>query len=136
HSVVGELLRAGAITEDEARCHPDRNVVTRALGAADRVDASVTTIDVAVGDCFLVSSDGLSDELPPGQIGDLLATPGPVERRARALLDAALFRGARDDVSVVVVAVAGTCADDGLEVDTWPSGAATAGPARRAAPMI
>lgn len=123
HSVVGELLRAGAISDHEARHHPHRNVVTRALGAEDRVDAAVTTIDASVGDCYLVASDGLSDELPPGQIGDLLATPGPIERRARALLDAALFRGARDDVSVVVVAVAGTCADDGLAVDTWPSSA-------------
>ena len=123
HSLVGELLRAGAITEDAARHHPHRNVVTHALGAEGGVDAAITTIDAVVGDCFLVASDGLSDELPPGQIGDLLATPGPVERRARALLDAALFRGARDDVSAVVVAVAGTCADDGLEVDTRPPAA-------------
>lgn len=121
HSLVGELVRSGAITEDEARRHPHRNVVTRALGVEDGIDPAVTVIDVEVGDCFLVASDGLSNELPPAQIGDLLATPGTVDRRARALLDAARFRGARDDVSVVVVAIAGTTGHDGLEVDTSPS---------------
>ena len=121
HSLVGELVRSGAITEDEARRHPHRNVVTRALGVEARIDPAITTIDVEVGDCFLVASDGLFNELPAAQIGDLLTTPGTVERRARALLDAALFRGARDDVSVVVVAVAGTSSRDGLEVDTSPS---------------
>ena len=70
---------------------------------------------------YLGTTDGLSEELPAAQIGDLLSTPGTVERRARALLEAALFRGARDDVSVVVVAVAGTGGDGWLEVDTSPS---------------
>jgi protein phosphatase len=121
HSVVGELLRAGEITEDEARHHPHRSVVTRALGVEDEVQPSVSTLEVEVGDCFLVASDGLFNELPASQIGDLLATPGTVEHRARALLDAALFRGGRDNISVVVVAVAGTSGADGLEVDTSPS---------------
>jgi protein phosphatase len=121
HSVVGELLRAGDITEDEAARHPHRNVVTRALGATDRIEPAVSTVDAAVGDCFLVASDGLFNEVGATQIGDLLATPGTVDRRARSLLDAALFRGARDNVSVVVVAVAGISSDDGLEDDTSPS---------------
>jgi len=120
HSVVGELLRAGEITEEEARHHPHRNVVTRALGIELRIQPAVATIDVEVGDCFLVASDGLFNELPPQQIGDLLSTPGTVEHRARALLDAALFRGGRDNVSVVVVAVAGTRGTDELDVDTSP----------------
>ena len=121
HSLVGELVRSGAITEDEATRHPHRNVVTRALGVEAEIAPIVRVIDVEVGDCFLVASDGLSNELPASQIGDLLATPGTVERRARALLDAARFRGARDDVSVVVVAIAGMSEHDGLEVDTSPS---------------
>lgn len=120
HSVVGELTRAGELTEEEARQHPHRNVVTRALGVEDDIDPAVETIDVRVGDCFLVASDGLFNELPDAQMGDLLSTPGTVERRARDLLDAALFRGARDNVSVVVVAVAGTSADDSLDTDTSP----------------
>ncbi len=121
HSVVGELVRAGRITEAEARQHPHRNVVTRALGIEEHIMPVIRPIDVRVGDCFLVASDGLFNELPAAQISDVLCTPGTVERRARALLDAALFRGARDNVSVVVVVVAGTSGADGLEVDTSPS---------------
>jgi serine/threonine protein phosphatase PrpC len=135
HSVVGEMVRRGELTEDEARRHPRRNVVTRALGAEDDIRPVVTVLDARVGDCFLVASDGLFDEVPEPEIGDILATPGPVERRARALLDAALRRGGRDNVSVVVVAIAGTNAADGLEVDTSPSRSAPsdtrATPARR-----
>jgi protein phosphatase len=124
HSVVGELLRAGEITEDEARRHPHRNVVTRALGIEPAVEAAVSTIEVEIGDCFLVASDGLFNEVPAAQICDVLSTPGTVEHRARALLDAALLRGGRDNVSVVVVAVAGTNAADGLDVDTSPTASA------------
>jgi protein phosphatase len=121
HSVVGELVRAGQLSEEEGRRHPHRNVVTRALGVEEGIEPLVVTVDVRVGDCFLVASDGLFNEVPATQISDVLATPGTVERRARDLLDAALFRGGRDNVSVVVVAVAGTAAADGLEVDTSPS---------------
>lgn len=132
HSLVGELVRAGALTDEEARHHPQRNVVTRALGVEEALEPALGFVDVQVGDCFLVASDGLFGEVPGVQIGDLLATPGTVEARARALLDAALFRGGRDNVSVIVVAVAGTEADDGLEVDTSPSVTGSRG----AAPMI
>ena len=121
HSVVGELLRAGDITEDEARHHPHRNVVTRALGVQDRIDPAVHAVEVQVGDCFLVASDGLFNEVGPGEIERLLGEPAPVELRARALLDAALRGGGRDNVSVVVVAIAGTAGPDGLDADTAPS---------------
>lgn len=121
HSVVGELIRAGELTEEEARQHPHRNVVTRVLGVDDVIEPMVTVIDVRVGDCFLVASDGLFNEVPDAQINHVLSTPGTVQRRARTLLDAALHRGGRDNVSAVVVAVAGTDSGDGLEVDTSPS---------------
>lgn len=120
HSVVGELIRDGQITPDEARRHPQRHVVTRALGVEDTIEPAVSAVDVAVGDCFLVASDGLFNELHDDQMSDLLATPGTVESRARALLDAALLRGARDNVSAVVVVAAGTSGVDDLDVDTTP----------------
>lgn len=124
HSVVGDLVRAGEITEEEARRHPHRSVVTRALGAEELVEPTLTNLEVEVGDCFLIASDGLFNELRQGQITELLSMPGTVERRARALLDAALQQGGRDNISVVVVAVAGTNAPDGLDVDTVPSASA------------
>ena len=138
HSLVGELVRAGTLTEEEARRHPERNVVTRAVGVEETVEPALSFVDAQVGDCFLVASDGLFGEVPATQIGDLLATPGTVEARARALLDAALRRGGRDNVSVVGVAVAGTETSDGLEDDTSPSRTedATSGGADRPGPLI
>ncbi|MGN6694809.1 MAG: PP2C family protein-serine/threonine phosphatase [Aquihabitans sp.] len=121
HSVVGELVRSGAITEDEARRHPHRSVVTRALGVGDVIEPVVTRLGVELGDCFLVASDGLFNEVARADIARILAEPGPVEQRARALLDAALAGGGRDNVSVVVVATAGTTSSDHLDVDTSPS---------------
>jgi serine/threonine protein phosphatase PrpC len=120
HSVVADLVRSGELSVEEARSHPDRNTVTRALGAADDVVPVLRTETARTGDCFLVASDGLFDELPATQIGDLLSTAGTVEQRARALVDAALARGARDNVSVIVVVVSGTHANDGMEDDTAP----------------
>lgn len=121
HSVVGDLLRSGAITEDEARHHPHRSVVTRALGVDDVIEPVVASLDVEVGDCFLVASDGLFNDVPRADIVDVLTSPGTVEHRARALLEAALDGGGRDNVSVIVVAAAGTSGGDGLDVDTSPS---------------
>jgi len=83
HSVVGELVRAGRLTEEEARAHPHRNVITRALGVEPHVEPATSVVDVQVGDCFLVASDGLFNELGDTQIGDVLSTPGTVEHRAR-----------------------------------------------------
>ncbi len=126
HSVVGELIRSGEITEDEARRHPHRNVVTRALGVEDAIVPAVATTRAQVGDCFLVASDGLFNEVPATHIGHLLTSAGSVEHRARALLDAALAGGGRDNVSVVLVAVDGHQAFDGLDDDTSPSPAESA----------
>lgn len=134
HSVVGELLRVGAITEDEARCHPDRSVVTRALGVEEAIEPVVATLAVEVGDCFVVASDGLSNEVAAPEIARLAAAPGSVEQRARALLQAALDGGGRDNVSVIVVAATGTCHGDGLDVDTAPSLPAGSDPAPAGVP--
>lgn len=120
HSVVGELVRAGELTEDEARRHPHRNVVTRALGAEVGVEPVLAIVAVEVGDCFLAATDGLFDVLSAARIRAVLGDPSSVERRARALLEAARVRGAPDDVSVVVVVVDGTSGSDGLDVDTSP----------------
>ncbi len=127
HSVVGELIRAGEISPAEARHHPHRSVVTRALGVVDAVDPVVRTVAVEVGDAFLVASDGLCNEVDDAALGAILGAPGTADERARRLVDAALDGGGRDNVSVVVVAVAGTRGGDHLDVDTTPSHHATAG---------
>jgi serine/threonine-protein phosphatase Stp1 len=102
HSVVQDLITAGAITEAEAELDPRRHVITRAVGAGE----AELPIDKAVGltmpgDRFLLCSDGLYKMLEPDEVAEMLSGPGDV---ARALLEVALARRARDNVTVVFAA--------------------------------
>jgi protein phosphatase len=111
HSVAGELLRAGDLVEAEARSHPARHVLTRALGTGAPARAEGTTMRASIGDRFLLCSDGLSDELEDGALAKVLAAGGDAESTANWLVAAALEQGGRDNVTVVVVDVVGG-ADD------------------------
>lgn len=106
HSLVGELLRAGAITPLEARIRPDRHVILRALGIQSEVEAQVRSdgLPILPGDTFLLCSDGLSDMLADALIARLLGGRSP-EAACCALVDAALAAGGRDNVSVAVLAI-------------------------------
>ncbi|WP_403023757.1 PP2C family protein-serine/threonine phosphatase [Salinibacterium sp. GXW1014] len=106
HSAVQELLDAGQITALEALNHPHRNVVTRAIGVHDEVDADVWLLPVTGKQTFLVCSDGLSRELADDQIAQILAGHDPEgsgSTIAERLVEAALAAGGRDNVSVIVV---------------------------------
>ena len=105
HSVVQELVDAGAITPEQAHRHPDRNVVTRALGAAERADADVWSIPIQEQQTFLICSDGLSKEMTDSEIARVMrdhdGTSGSTV--AEELVAAAVAAGGRDNVTVVVV---------------------------------
>ncbi|MEO6827507.1 MAG: protein phosphatase 2C domain-containing protein [Microbacteriaceae bacterium] len=105
HSAVQELMDAGAITPEQAARHPERNVITRAIGAEDSVDADFSLLPVGGRQTFLVCSDGLTKELDDGKIAGLLAeTAGqPDQDPATVLVNAALAAGGRDNVTVLVV---------------------------------
>jgi protein phosphatase len=107
HSEVQELVDAGAITMDEARRHPRRNVITRALGAQDDVRADFRYIPVTLHDRVLICSDGLTGELTDEQITTILLEQHDPERAAGYLVDAAIQAGGRDNITVVVVDVTG-----------------------------
>lgn len=102
HSEVAELLRVGAITEEEAINHPDANVITRAVGTGDRLYVDIDVFDAQVGDVFLLCSDGLYNSMTSEAIVESLQL-GPPEQTAADLIDGALANGASDNVSVVVV---------------------------------
>ena len=102
HSVVSELVRAGVISEDQAETHPDANVVTRAVGADEQVEIEISTNEVRAGDRFLLCSDGLTKMLSEPEIAWILQTPG-LEEAANGLISATIERGAKDNVSVVLV---------------------------------
>lgn len=106
HSFVQELVAEGAITRDEARTHPRRNIVTRALGIEPSVRVDSWSMPVIRGDRFLLCSDGLVDEVRDDDITDvLLAHPDDPDTAAQALVDAANEAGGRDNITVLVVDV-------------------------------
>ncbi len=105
HSQVEELRLLGQLTDEEARNHPAHHIITRAVGATDRLDLDEDAIEVADGDVFLLCSDGLSNELSDEEIRTTLATVPTTDcRRATdELVDMALARGGRDNITAVVV---------------------------------
>jgi len=105
HSEVQELFRAGALTREQARTHPRRNIVTRALGSDAIVRPDHWLLPAIAGDRYLLCSDGLFGELEDEAILPLLATGDP-QRAATTLVAAADDAGGHDNTTVIVVDVA------------------------------
>jgi protein phosphatase len=106
HSVVQELVDAGMISADAAAVHPQRHLVTRALGVGPPAEADVLLLPVRPGQRFLICSDGLTGELRDQEIAGLL-TGRDAEAAADELVRTAARRGASDNVTAVVVEVLG-----------------------------
>jgi protein phosphatase len=108
HSFSQELLDAGMVTEEEARLLPSKNLVTRALGAGGEVEPEVNDCLLRVGDVLMLCSDGLTEMVDDVQIaGAIFASVPDVQRAAQRLVDMANAAGGRDNVSVIVVRLAG-----------------------------
>ncbi|MFR3452342.1 MAG: Stp1/IreP family PP2C-type Ser/Thr phosphatase [Collinsella sp.] len=107
HSLVADLIEAGQITEAEARVHPQRSVITRALGSDPRTQPDFFEITVEAGDRLLLCSDGLSTMLEDDQIAKILANHSEPQRCAAQLVNEAVGRGGYDNVTVIVVDVTG-----------------------------
>ena len=103
-SLVQELLDGGHLTEAQARAHPQRSLVLRALDGREREPAPVATFAAREGDRLLLCSDGLSDVVGDDEIAAALGD-GPADACAERLVELALAAGARDNVSVVVADV-------------------------------
>ncbi len=105
HSLVEDLVRQQRLTPEEAQNHPQRNILTRALGIASQVEVDRFIKEVEVGDRFLLCSDGLFNEVAEDDIAAiLLANPEPDEA-ANILVEAALSAAGRDNISVAVIDV-------------------------------
>ena len=109
HSYVEELVDAGEITADEARTHPNRSVITRALGSDPAMYADHFQLNIEEGDRLILCSDGLSSMVPDGDIETIAAQSSTAQICTDNLVDAALAAGGGDNVTVVVVDVV----DDG-----------------------
>jgi protein phosphatase len=105
HSVVQELLDAGAITPAEAEVHPHSNVITRAVGFNEDPVPDYWSLPIISGERLLVCSDGLTKELTEHGIRHFLSVGGSPLEAAGQLMDAALGNGGRDNVTVIVVDV-------------------------------
>ncbi len=105
HSLVGELVRKGELSELEAEHHPQRSVITRALGTDDSVEVDTFTVVAADGDVVLLCSDGLNTMVAEQTIADLLAADEPAATIARNLVRAALQGGGEDNITAIVFRV-------------------------------
>lgn len=119
HSLVATLERQGKLTAGEAAVHPQRNILTRALGIEDRVVVDSWEITPRVGDRYLLCSDGLFNEVDGPRVAATLRKLGDPAEAARELVRLANQGGGRDNISVAVVDVV---------ADTGPRGAAGRGP--------
>jgi len=104
HSLVNELLKSGQITEEEASSHPRRNVLTRALGTENTVEADIRHTEWNHGDILLLCSDGLTNMIDEKAILHTLEETCSLERKADRLIELALQAGGDDNVTVVLVA--------------------------------
>lgn len=105
HSQVQEMFESGMITAEEIRDHPNRNVITRALGAGDLFGGDYTMTPVEAGQRLLICSDGLTGELTDQQISEILDAGRSPQDTVDWLIHQALREGGRDNVTVIVVDV-------------------------------
>ena len=108
HSVVQELIDSGAIAPSAAASHPERHVITRALGAMENAPADYSLVPARGGTKILLCSDGVSSELNDGTIAELLDSPREAREIAKALVTEAVDTGGHDNATAVVIEVLGT----------------------------
>jgi serine/threonine protein phosphatase PrpC len=128
HALVEELVERGVLTPDQAIDHPHGNLVTRAVGAADRLFLDVEIVPIQAGDLFILCSDGLEQEVAEEEMS-VIARASDTSQLSHTLLARALAIGARDNVTVITVAIhgqpgspkrdheAGGCAQSDVEED-------------------
>ena len=103
HSLVEEMVRLGEITEEEARNHPDKNIITRAVGAAETVDIDFFDYKVEPGGAILMCSDGLSNMVEDDEIRRILKKTIPAREKARILVETANNNGGKDNIAVILI---------------------------------
>ncbi|GFN24012.1 MAG: Stp1/IreP family PP2C-type Ser/Thr phosphatase [Thermoanaerobacteraceae bacterium] len=104
HSYVGELVRSGGLTQEEARLHPHRNILTRALGTEDEVEVDGKVVSLMEGDLLLLCTDGLPEVVRDEEIAFTVGQGGTLREILENLLALALNRGGPDNITVVLAA--------------------------------
>src|SRR3989440_578463 len=102
HSLVEELMRQGRLTPEEAESHPQRSIITRALGPEPDVDVETFTHTARDGDVYLICSDGLSGMVLEDEIAEIIADSASLKEAAQRLVNAANKNGGKDNITVVL----------------------------------
>lgn len=103
HSLVEEMVRMGGIDREEARNHPDKNIITRAVGARDDVEVDFFSRELQTGDMVLLCSDGLTNMVDDETICRVLKNGKSLRDRVEELVQMANINGGRDNISVIVI---------------------------------
>lgn len=103
HSLVEEMVRMGGIGREEARNHPDKNIITRAVGARDDVEVDFFELELETGDMVLLCSDGLTNMVDDETICQILKNGKRLKDRVEELVQTANSNGGRDNISVIVI---------------------------------
>ncbi len=103
HSLVEEMIRSGELERKKGRNHPEKNIITKAMGSRDEVIPDFFEIDMEPDDKYLLCSDGLSNMVEDDEIRDIVVDYKDIKDAARALVDRANYYGGSDNISVVIV---------------------------------
>ena len=103
HSLVEEMIRMGGLERADARNHPDKNIITRAVGAEDHVEPDFFTVELREGDTVLMCSDGLTNMLEDEEIRMIISGARDLVEKAERLVEAANANGGRDNISVILI---------------------------------
>ncbi|MBQ7933294.1 MAG: Stp1/IreP family PP2C-type Ser/Thr phosphatase [Lachnospiraceae bacterium] len=104
HSLVEEMVRLGGIARDDARNHPDKNIITRAVGGNATVEVDFFTVELLESDTVLMCSDGLTNMLEDEEIYSILKCERSIREKAQELVDKANEKGGKDNISVILIA--------------------------------
>ncbi|MCF0121487.1 MAG: Stp1/IreP family PP2C-type Ser/Thr phosphatase [Oscillospiraceae bacterium] len=105
HSVVEDLVRRGDITREEARTHPNRNLITRAVGTNPSVIPDTFRLSPSAGDTLLLCSDGLSNTIQEDEIKQIVNEAENLEAACKALVELSLSRGAPDNITAALLSI-------------------------------
>ncbi len=103
HSLVDEMVRLGEINADEARVHPDKNIITRAVGTSEHVEADYFEVELTEDDAILLCTDGLTNMVKDEEILEIISKNESVETATEKLIRLANANGGKDNITVMII---------------------------------
>jgi len=103
HSLVEEMVQMGGLERSKARNHPDKNIITRAVGAMSEIEVDLFRVSIEEGDTIMLCSDGMTNMVDDETIKEIINSGGTLKERAHSLVNKANDNGGRDNISVVLI---------------------------------